>query len=170
MEVFERIKELRKEHLSLSQTAFGERLGVNRDTINNIELNRLAKPEQKLSLYKLICKEFNVNEEWLLYGTGSIFVESDTFSLDAFCEQRKATDLEKEIIKAYLDLDPDIRKKVLDHFKSRLCRFAEDAPSNVTIFRAARSDNDTPPGEVEMSASDLKKLKTATPITSDDDI
>lgn len=75
MEVYERIKELRKEHLKLSQAAFGERLGVNRDVINNIENNRLSKPEQKLSLMKLICKEFQVNEDWLLNGNGEMFEE-----------------------------------------------------------------------------------------------
>ena len=48
MEIYERIKELRKKTLKMSQTAFGNRLGVNRDTINNIELNRLKKQEQKL--------------------------------------------------------------------------------------------------------------------------
>ncbi|MGN0393865.1 MAG: helix-turn-helix domain-containing protein [Coprococcus sp.] len=73
MEVHERIKELRKNHLKMSQTAFGEKLGVSRSVINNIELNVLARPEQKLSLMKLICKEFNVNEEWLLNGTGDMF-------------------------------------------------------------------------------------------------
>ena len=73
--VYERIKELRKEHLKLSQAAFGERLGVNRDVINNIENNRLSKPEQKLSLMKLICKEFQVNEDWLLNGNGEMFEE-----------------------------------------------------------------------------------------------
>ena len=30
MEVYERIKDLRKNHLHLSQTAFGEKLGVSR--------------------------------------------------------------------------------------------------------------------------------------------
>ena len=34
MEIYERIKELRKKTLKMSQTAFGNRLGVNRDTIN----------------------------------------------------------------------------------------------------------------------------------------
>ena len=164
--MYSRLKQVRLQ-LKLSQKEFGNHLFLSQDQISLLERGKRNLIDRTLND---ICRTFNVNEEWLLYGTGSIFVESDTFSLDAFCEQRKATDLEKEIIKAYLDLDPDIRKKVLDHFKSRLCRFAEDAPSNVTIFRAARSDNDTPPGEVEMSASDLKKLKTATPITSDDDI
>ena len=33
MEVYERIRFLRKDTLKMSQTAFGERLGVNRDVI-----------------------------------------------------------------------------------------------------------------------------------------
>ena len=63
MEMHERIRDLRKNHLKMSQTVFGDRLGVSRDVIKNIELNTLARPDQKLSLIKLMCKEFNVNEE-----------------------------------------------------------------------------------------------------------
>ena len=72
MEIYDRIRELRKKHLKMSMEVFGKHLGVNRDVINNIENNRLAKPEQKLSLYKLICKEFNISEDWLLNGTGNM--------------------------------------------------------------------------------------------------
>ena len=74
MEVYERIRELRKNHLRLSQTDFGDRLGVSRSVIKNIELNALARPDQKLSLIKLICKEFSVNEDWLLNGNEPMFV------------------------------------------------------------------------------------------------
>lgn len=77
METYERVKELRKNFLKMSQTAFGQRLGVSRDVIKNIELNALAKPEQKLSLLKLICKEFSVSEEWLLNGTGEMFASNE---------------------------------------------------------------------------------------------
>lgn len=48
METYERIRELRKKYLKLSMESFGNRLGVSRDTINNIELNRLKKPEQSV--------------------------------------------------------------------------------------------------------------------------
>ncbi|MDY4028440.1 MAG: helix-turn-helix transcriptional regulator [Butyrivibrio crossotus] len=75
MKTYERVKKLRKNFLKMSQTVFGERLGVSRDVIKNIELNALAKPEQKLSLLKLICKEFNVSEDWLLNGTGEMFAD-----------------------------------------------------------------------------------------------
>ena len=47
MDVSERIRKLRKEHLKMSQTEFGERLGVSRSVINNLERGVLARPEQK---------------------------------------------------------------------------------------------------------------------------
>lgn len=80
MEVFERIRYLRKQKLHLTQEKFGNRLGVSRDVIGNIEYNRLANPEQKEPLIKLICKEFNVNEDWLRTGAGgdeNIFIPED---------------------------------------------------------------------------------------------
>ena len=59
----------------MSRRVFGERLGVSESVIVNIEYDRLKRPDQKESLYKLICKEFNVNEEWLRTGEGEMFAE-----------------------------------------------------------------------------------------------
>lgn len=120
MEMHDRIRELRKTHLRMSQAAFGEKLGVNRDVINNIENNRLAKPEQKLSLIKLMCKEFSVSEDWLLNGSGAMFVQPETFSLDQYLKENGCTALEMEIVKAYFELDFDTRQKVFEHFRARL--------------------------------------------------
>lgn len=53
MELHERIKELRKNHLNLSQTAFGEKLGVSRSVINNIERNVLARSRSKAFFIKI---------------------------------------------------------------------------------------------------------------------
>ena len=63
LNIGERIEILRKD-LSMSRRVFGEKLGVSESVIVNIEYDRLKRPDQKESLYKLICKEFNVNEEW----------------------------------------------------------------------------------------------------------
>lgn len=68
MEIYERIRDLRKNHLKMSQEEFGKVLGVSRSVINNIERNVLSRPEQKEPIYKLICKEFKVSYEWLIYG------------------------------------------------------------------------------------------------------
>lgn len=120
MGISERVKELRKEHLHLSQSAFGERVGVSRDVINNIERDRLAKPEQKTALLKLICKEFNVNEEWLLNGHGTMLAEDDKPQLLEFAKQQGATDLEMRIIKACFSLQPDIRNKIMDFLTTQV--------------------------------------------------
>ena len=75
MEIYERIMEFRKSQ-KLSRRAFGDRLGVSEGVIVNIELNRLARPDQKEPLYKLICKEFHLNEKWLLTGEGEPYSEN----------------------------------------------------------------------------------------------
>lgn len=130
MEMHDRIRILRKECLHLSQTEFGNRLGVSRSVIKNIELNVLARPDQKLSLIKLMCKEFNVNEDWLLNGNEPMFVEPVTFSLDKFMEERGATDIELQIMKTYFELPPDTRKMLVEHFRKSLVQ--EPVPATDT--------------------------------------
>lgn len=68
----QRIFQLRTD-LDMSQTAFGERLGVSRGVINNIDRD---VTEPKEAFLKLICKTFGVREEWLLHGDGAMFLES----------------------------------------------------------------------------------------------
>lgn len=106
MELHERIRFLRKDTLKMSMDAFGKQLGVSRDTINNIERNRLARPEQKLSLLKLMCKEFNVSEKWLLDGKGEMFVSNET-EYNALIEQMLSSENEfvKNIFKTFALFD-----------------------------------------------------------------
>ena len=69
--MYKRIKEIRMA-IGLSQSDFGKRIGVSRDTIANIEGNR---SEIKDVFIKSICREYGVREEWLREGTGDIFVK-----------------------------------------------------------------------------------------------
>ena len=68
----DRIKEARKS-LGLTQDKFGERLGVGRSAISNIEAGSRGVTDQ---LRLSVCREFNVNEDWLRTGEGSMFAES----------------------------------------------------------------------------------------------
>lgn len=65
----ERIKELRK-HLHMNQTEFGRRIGVNQCTVAGYD-REIRTPKQ--ATVTAISKEYNVNEEWLLNGTGPMF-------------------------------------------------------------------------------------------------
>lgn len=132
MELYERVRKLRKEYLHLSQTEFGKRLGVSRSVINNIELDMLARPDQKISLLKLMCKEFSVSEEWLFDEEGPVFAGPDRFSLDEFAKTRGASELELEILKAYFEIDLDVRQKLVEHFKRYFEKFtAPDSPDEL---------------------------------------
>lgn len=105
----ERIRDLRKNHLHLTQTAFGKKLGVSRSVINNIELNTLARPDQKLSLIKLMCKEFNVREEWLLDGIAPIFVQTPSSVMEQLKEEFHLDAFSYSFVLEYLKLDAEKR-------------------------------------------------------------
>lgn len=68
----QRIKHLRESFSDkkMTQSAFGEKIGVSRDVIANIEYGRVD-PSQVI--IKSICREFNVNEVWLRTGEGEMF-------------------------------------------------------------------------------------------------
>lgn len=116
MEMHERIKELRKEHLHLSQTEFGEKLGVSRSVINNIERNALARPDQKLSLIKLMCSVFNVSEEWIIDGKEPMFIETPSSTMDQLKKEFNLDDFSYNLVYQYLKLDADRRQTVRDFF------------------------------------------------------
>lgn len=67
----ERIKYLRKE-LGLTQTTFGEKIGVSGDTISAIEKGKNNLTDRNISL---ICERFGVDEIWLRTGIGEPFRE-----------------------------------------------------------------------------------------------
>lgn len=68
--MYDRMKELRKT-LNLTMDKFGERLGVGKTAISKLESGERNITEQ---MFKSICREFNVSEEWLRDGTGDMFV------------------------------------------------------------------------------------------------
>lgn len=69
----ERIKFLRKK-LNLTQQEFADRLRIKRNTVATYEAGKSNPSDGAVSL---ICREFNVNEEWLRHGTGEMFFEID---------------------------------------------------------------------------------------------
>lgn len=65
----ERLKKLRKT-LDLTQQKFADRLGVKRNTVGQWECGINAITDQVVFS---ICREFDVNEEWLRTGEGEMF-------------------------------------------------------------------------------------------------
>ena len=69
----ERIREVRNT-LGLTLEKFGDRLGVTKVAISNIEKGNRNLTEQ---MTKAICREFNVDYMWLTTGDGEMFIDND---------------------------------------------------------------------------------------------
>lgn len=123
-----RIRQLRKE-LGLTQEKFGEKLGLKKNSISQIE-NGINSLTEQLSLS--VCREFNVSEKWLRTGEGEMFIpvpEEDEVA--AYVEDLLADDGENElynliksIMRTYNELSPksqevlrDASKKLVENLK-----------------------------------------------------
>ena len=67
----ERVKYLRKDHLNMTLEKFGEKIGVGKSAISDIERGRNNLSDQ---MAKAIAREFNVSENWLRTGQGEMLV------------------------------------------------------------------------------------------------
>ena len=74
-----RLKIIRK-YFKLTQPEFGKTLGVSRDVINNIELDRVAPKELFINY---LCLIYNINKDWFLTGDGDMFLINEEESLKA---------------------------------------------------------------------------------------
>ena len=110
----ERIKKLRS-HLELTQEEFSSKIGLSRNFIAQVELG-IKKPSSRT--ISDICEKFNVNEEWLLNGTGEMFVnlpkevEISNFLSDV--QHLNDDNFQKRLILALSKLDSDGWKKLED--------------------------------------------------------
>lgn len=94
----ERIRMVR-EKCKLSRVAFGEKLGVSGDVINNLERGRVNIRE---SIIKLICSVYLVDETWLRTGEGEMFI------------QRSEDDELKQAIEAMLrGRNPNFKRRLI---------------------------------------------------------
>ena len=131
MTLNERIKEFRKLR-GLSQKDFAETIGISQRSVSWGEQPGNNVPDNTI---KNICMAFGVSEDWLRNGTEPMYIQAPTFSLDDFVRQRGGTELEVDIMKAYFELEPDIRAMLVQHFKERLTASRAE-PSEMTVEEA----------------------------------
>lgn len=117
----ERIKQLRKT-LDLTQQEFADKIGSKRNTIAKYEINASTPSAAVVSL---ICREFNVNEEWLRYGTGEM-IKSDRDTAIVRIENLLASEpddsFKHHLINKLADLSPsewNSLEKTIDIFSNK---------------------------------------------------
>ncbi len=118
----ERVKEIRKT-LSLTLEKFGERIGVTRGSMSNIENGNRNLTEQ---MTKSICREFSVDYMWLTTGEGEMFIDSDDDFIERIDRIMAGEDeARKNLFKFMLELsDDDIA--ALDRLMKKAIEFTQN--------------------------------------------
>ena len=117
----ERVKEVRKS-LGLTLEKFGERIGVTRGSMSNIENGNRNLTKQ---MTKSICREFGVDYIWLTTGEGEMFVDTDDDFIERIDRIMAGEDeARKNLFKFMLELsDEDIA--ALDRLMKKAIRFSK---------------------------------------------
>ena len=107
----ERVKLIRAE-LNLTLEKFGDRVGVGKAAISKIEKNENRLSDQMI---KAICREFNVNYDWLVYGDGEMFSELPKTILDELCRAYDLDDIDRKLIQEYIKMNKQSRQVLKDY-------------------------------------------------------
>lgn len=161
-EIGKRIKKLRKDQ-NLTQTEFGEKIGVKGNTVTGYE-NGTRKPSESVLNY--ICLIFHVDQTWLRTGEGDddVVYILDSGRADVLSNVRSefnCNELEMKFLTAYLGLEEKERDAFCELLKKMfpeaistiagenpLTRFWQDAP--------ALSETEKPDAEPLSGVSDAE--------------
>lgn len=101
MNISQRIKQLRKDILHLTQQEFSDALNISRSNAGNIETGRISVTDRTIVT---ICEKFNVNEKWLRNGTGEVFKKLSREEEIAEFIERIFKDKEDSFKKRYIEM------------------------------------------------------------------
>lgn len=132
----ERIKAVRKSLMpKVSQTAFAEMLGTSRRAITTYETGVVVPSD---TFIQLLCAKFNISEEWLRTGVGSMHKSDIDAQVDAYTRGYALDAEEREIIRYFLRLDPPERAAMIAHVEKladaiRAARPQESAQTDAPV-------------------------------------
>ena len=145
----DRIRALRK-YLKLSQIEFANKIGSSQSAVTAWESGSRVPVSSAIGM---ICRVFGVSEKWLETGEGEMFIQPDEFSLDEFLKERDASQLEIAIVRAYFELDPDLRRLVLKQFKANLERDQESVDDLESEYEKSTRKNSGSASNTDSSVS-----------------
>lgn len=114
----ERVKEVRKA-LGLTLDKFGEKVGVKKQTVSRIE-NGVNNVTDQMVLS--ICREFNVNYDFLMNGEGEMFDDLPQTVLDELCVQYNLDDLDRTLVEMYLEMPEQVRDYLKQEIRKRFLK------------------------------------------------
>lgn len=146
----DRIKLIR-ESVRLSQSEFAEKLNLKRNSISLMEGGKRNPSNRTIND---ICKVFNVSEEWLRTGEGSMISNDVSSTMQQLKKEYDLNSFDYELIAQYLQLTTDQRKTVCDYFRNVI--LASDNADSI-----ANSVPDEPPADMDDIDSFTEHRKAA---------
>ena len=107
------IKKLRK-HLKLSQTEFGERIGLKNSAISAMEQEDRSVSDRNITL---ICEKYHVSRAWLTEGKGEMFAETEDTLFARFAKENNLNEDEQIAARYILRLSTEERAAVLKYVR-----------------------------------------------------
>lgn len=114
MNTNERIKLLRKE-LGLTQNEFGEKIGLKKSAISQIENGSTSSNPR---IVQLICTAFNISEKWLTEGKGDMYTSDEEAILDKLAGMYDLSESQMIFAKQWLQLPATAKDAVVDYIVS----------------------------------------------------
>jgi repressor LexA len=137
----DRLRILRKDALELTQQDFANRIGVKRNTIAQYEMGRNIPID---TVIYLICREFNVSEDWLRYGIGEMFVEQSDDDYEKYAATLSDDPLIRSMIVEFGKLDKrerDLFRKFVQKLQSGMEKGSDIEHIQESLMEVAESIN-----------------------------
>ena len=139
----ERIKKVRKAN-GLTQQEFADRLNIGRGTLANYEVGRNEPIDAVVSL---ICREFNVNENWLRTGEGG-----DTAM---FVQRSRDDELSTFVDELMKEQPQDFRRRLV----TALSRLKPEQWDALEAIALSLMEKPTPPTKLYIAARDGSRME-----------
>ena len=134
MNANERIKLLRKE-LGLTQNEFGEKIGLKKSAISQIENGSTSSNPR---IVQLICTVFNISEKWLTEGKGDMYTSNEEAILDKLAGMYDLSGSQMIFAKQWLQLPATAKDAVVDYIVSVASALQEKKSKKIDV-----SESDT---------------------------
>lgn len=150
----DRLKLLRKE-LRITQQELADRVGISRGNIAAYEVGKNSPSDAVISL---ICREFNVNEEWLRTGAGEMFIEETPdeefmrIAKAVAAGDTRADRMIRKTLMCFYEMD-DLGKETLMNFIQNLADSRQEGPADKVPETPEELEGKYPPVDIKAKTS-----------------
>ena len=119
-----RIKEIRK-MLDMTQAEFSSKIGLSRNFIAQIETGAKMPSDRTISD---ICREFNINKDWLLTGNGEATIEAcqeERYAINIGKLQRADNETIMRWVNAIAETKPEVLVEI-EKFMRKILEIEEE--------------------------------------------